>query len=265
MGVITEISLDAINTIFPSYKFTKLVPTRSGIVDTTYIIYNKESSYILKKYERDIPKKIQEDTQLLSDLKSSGLNVPVCLDTNEDWFLYERLKGTQPHNVKSYHIQALARFLAKLHQQSTQYKCESNMVIEHEVLEALKYTKTHYFGYYKRFEFLKNFALTPDALIHGDIFKDNTIFNGKKIGVIDFIDSSCGTFAYDAAVALVGFDARERHHYFINLFLNTYNQHAPKKLTKKRLLYKMKIAAHFYALKRVYLYKNTFRAKELLK
>ena len=101
-------------------------------------------------------------------------------------------------------------------------------------------------------------------MIHGDIFKDNTIFNGRKIGVIDFIDSSCGTFAFDVAVALVGFDARERDEYFINMFLIAYNQHAPKKLTKKRVKKKMKIASHFYALKRVYNYKNTLRAKELL-
>ncbi|WP_294967203.1 phosphotransferase, partial [Sulfurimonas sp.] len=98
-----------------------------------------------------------------------------------------------------------------------------------------------------------------------DIFKDNTIFNGKKIGVIDFIDSSCGTFSYDAAVALVGFDMRERNDYFINLFLRNYNQHAPKKLQKSEVIKKMKTAANFFALKRVHEYGNTLRAKELLK
>lgn len=265
MGVVTEISLDEINAIFPTYKFAKLQATTSGIIDTTYIVYAPTQSYILKKYERDIAKKVQEDTQLLSQLNSAGLNVPICLDENKGWYLYKRLKGSQPKNVKSYHIQALARFLAKLHQETSTYKCDSNIIIEHEVLEALNYTKLHHFSYYKKFEFLKHFTLKTDALIHGDIFKDNTIFDSKKIGVIDFIDSSCGTFAYDAAVALVGFDAKPHHHYFINLFLSTYNQHAPKKLSKKRLLYKMKVASHFYALKRVYKYKNTFRAKELLK
>jgi len=136
--------------------------------------------------------------------------------------------------------------------------------IEDEVTEALKYTKANYFSYYKKFEFLKYFTHKNDALIHGDIFKDNTIFNGKKIGVIDFIDSACGTFAYDVGVALIGFDAREKNDYFINLFLKSYNQHAPKKLDKKIVLKKMKIAASFYALKRVHKYKNTLRAKELL-
>lgn len=264
MGVVTQVSLGEVNTLFPSYNFTKLEPTLSGIIDTTYIIYTNTSSYILKKYERDIPQKIAQDTKLLNELHAKGFNVPICLTQNQGWYLYKKLKGSQPKYVKSYHIQALARFLAKLHCTMATHKCTSNQIIEEEVLTALRYTKENYFGYYKRLEFLKHFNLKPDACIHGDIFKDNTIFDGKKIGVIDFIDSSCGTFAYDAAVALVGFDARVHHHYFINLFLNTYNQHAPKKITKKQLLYKMKVASHFYALKRVYAYKNTFRAQELL-
>ena len=265
MGVVTRISLSEINTLFPAYKFIAYEPTVSGIIDTTYIVHTRHDSYVLKKYERDIPSKIKQDMRLLSMLHTSGLNVPICLGANNDWYLYKKLSGEQPQNIKSYHIQALARFLAALHQTMSTCKCNSNQIIEKEVLENLEYTKKHYFSYYKKFEFLKHFTLKPDALIHGDIFKDNTIFEGKKIGVIDFIDSSCGTFSFDAAVALVGFDARVHSHYFINLFLNTYNQHAPKKLTKKRLLYKMKIASHFYALKRVNKYKNTFRAKELLR
>jgi len=154
--------------------------------------------------------------------------------------------------------------MAKMHRQTSKIKCESNVIIEDEVTESLNYVKANFFSYYKRFEFLKNFTHNHDAIIHGDIFKDNTIFNGKKIGVIDFIDSSCGTFAYDVAVALVGFDAREHHDYYINLFLKNYNQHAPKKLSKKLVKEKMKTAANFFALKRVHEYKNTKRARELL-
>ncbi|WP_373001191.1 phosphotransferase [Sulfurimonas sp.] len=264
MGVKTPISLKELNEIFPSYGFTKLMPTSSGIIDTTYIVHTDSTGYILKRYERDIPHKIELDIQLLNQLKSAGLNVPVCLDSKYGWFIYEKLIGKHPINVKSYHIQALARFMAKMHKETSKGKCRSNIILEDEVTESLKYVKANFFGYYKRFEFLKNFTHKHDAIIHGDIFKDNTIFNGKKIGVIDFIDSSCGTFAYDAAVALVGFDARGHHNYFINLFLKNYNQHAPRKLKKSEVIEKMKTAANFFALKRVHEYKNTKRARELL-
>ena len=202
--------------------------------------------------------------QLLCELKSAGLNVPMHLDNNDGWYIYEKLKGQHPKNVKSYHIQALARFMAKMHKETSKIECKTNVMIEDEVTESLQYVKENFFAYYKRFEFLKNFSHNYDAIIHGDIFKDNTIFDGKKIGVIDFIDSSCGTFAYDVAVALVGFEVKKENNYFINLFLNNYNQHAPKKLEKKLVIAKMKTAANFFALKRVHAYENTSRAKELL-
>lgn len=264
MGVKTTITLKELNELFPAYSFTKLTPTASGIIDTTYIVYSEESGYILKRYERDIPHKIELDIQLLNKLKSAGLNVSVCLESKDGWFIYEKLTGKHPMSVKSYHIQALARFMAKMHKETSKVKCKTNIILEDEVTESLKYVKGNFFSYYKRFEFLKNFTHNHEAIIHGDIFKDNTIFNGRDIGVIDFIDSSCGTFAYDVAVALVGFDVREHHDYYINLFLKNYNQHAPKKLSKEEVKKKMKFAANFFALKRVYEYKNTSKARELL-
>ncbi len=265
MGVVTQITLSELNKLFPSYNFTKITPTTSGIVDTTYILYNKKESYILKRYERDIAKKIAQDIALLYKLKSKGLNVPIHLDESHGWHIYTKLKGSSPTNVKSYHIQAVARFLAKMHKISAKTKCNSNARVEMEVIDELRYTKENYFSYYKKFEFLKYFTHKNNLLIHGDIFKDNTIFDGRKIGVIDFIDSFCATSAFDSAVALVGFDVRVRDEYFINIFLIAYNQHALKKLTKEEIKKEMRVASHFYALKRVAKYKNTLRAKELLR
>ena len=265
MGVKTIISLNELNKIFPEYGFVKLVPTVSGIIDTTYIAYTKTKGYILKKYERDIADRIKREIELLKELNSAGLNVPVCIERNNEWYLYKKLHGSQPLNIKSYHIQALARFMAKLHKLSTKNRCNSNLRVKNEVNDSLKYVKKNYFSYYKKFEFLKDLTHKNDALIHGDIFKDNTIFDEKEIGVIDFIDSACGSFSYDVGVALIGFDVRERHNYLINLFLKIYNQDAPRKLDKKTVLYNMKTAASFYALKRVHEYKNTFKARELLK
>jgi len=39
MGVTTSIFLGELNKLFPSYNFVKLIPTTSGIIDTTYIVY----------------------------------------------------------------------------------------------------------------------------------------------------------------------------------------------------------------------------------
>lgn len=265
MGVKTPISLDELNRVFGSYGFTKLTHTASGIIDTTYIAHTKNTEYILKRYEREIPLEVARDIELLSKLKSAGLNVPICLDEKEGWYLYEKLNGSEPRSVKSFHIQALGRFLAKLHKETSKESCDSDARIKDEVLSALLYAKRSFFCYYKRFEFLKRASHKNEALIHGDIFKDNTVFDGTKLGVFDFIDSSCGSFAFDAAVALVGFDVKADNNCYINLFLRCYNQKAPKKLQKREIVKAMKTASHFYALKRLHGYKNTKRAKELIR
>ncbi|MCD6433560.1 MAG: phosphotransferase [Sulfurimonas sp.] len=260
MGVKTLITLEEVNRLFPSYNFKNLKPTSSGIIDTTYIV----DDFILKKYERNIKTKIDEDIKLLNDLKALGLNVPVCLDKNGEWYLYEKLKGEEPKNIKSFHIQELARFLARFHSFSYKKSSNSNFIDQKEVSSLLNYTKSNFFSYYKKLQFLEKQKVKNDGLIHGDIFKDNTLFDGRKIGVFDFIDSADGSFSFECGVALVGFDVKKKRDFFINLFLLNYNQHAPKKIEKKELLEQMVMACGFYALKRIHKYEKTKKAKELL-
>jgi len=261
MGIKTKISLDEINKLFSNFNFKKLTPTISGIIDTTYIVFTDTKGYILKKYERDISTKIEDDKKLLKSLKTKGLNTPTCLDENGKWFLYEKLNGSTPKTIKSYHIVALGRFLAKLHNSKVVHN--SNFIDSYDVSSLLTYIKKNHFYHYKKLQFLESFKMKNDGFIHGDIFKDNTVFDNERIGVFDFIDSGNGSFSFDCGVGLVGFDFVSNLK--INLFLNSYNQKAPKKLNKKELLCQIKTASRFYALLRINKYKNTKKVKKLIK
>ena len=257
LGVKTKLTLAQAKELFKEHDITKLIATSSGVIDTTYITDN----HIIKKYERDVD--VKKDNKLLKTLKKASLNVPTCQAQNKEWFLYEKLKGSEPKNIQTYHIVALARFLSKFHT-ITFKKCDGEKLIQkRETKELLNYTKDSFYLYYKKLELLKNYNSKTDGLIHGDIFKDNTLFDGQKIAVFDFIDSACGSFGFDAGVCLVGFGVY-KNNYFINLFLKIYNQKAPKKLSKKVLLYEIDMARRYYALKRINGYKNTKKAKELL-
>ena len=257
MGVITHITLQEAKTLFPSFSILSLTPTSSGIVDTTYIT----DEFILKKYEREID--LNADTALLNIL-SLSLNVPTCIAQNGEWFLYKKLKGSTPKTIKTYHIQALARFLAKFHTQTQKMRCNSIFIENYNLQKILNFTKRNYFFCYKKLQSLQNYKPQNDGFIHGDIFKDNTVFDKDKIGVFDFIDGGCGEFVFDMAVCLVAFDAKKHSKYFINLFLNSYNQKAPKKIKMKELIETMEVASAFYALLRIEKYKNPHKAKELL-
>ena len=262
MGVKTSISLAEVNKLFLNYSFISLIPTSSGVMDTTYIVSDDSHSYILKKYERDISKRIESDKKLLSELKHAKLNVPTCIAQGGEWYLYEKLKGSQAKIIKSYHIVALGRFLAKLHKHTYKKPCNFEFMQSYEIPKLLNYTKTNFYSYYKKLQFIESFEMKKDGFIHGDIFKDNTVFDGEKIGVFDFIDSGCGSFSFDCAVGLVGFGKTSE--FYINLFLRAYNQHAVKKLSKKELLLEIKIASRFYALLRINHHKNSKNIKELM-
>ncbi len=264
MGVITKLSLEELNSIFKNYDFTSIEATIYGVIDTTYVAKTKDDEYIIKRYERDIKHKIETDKKLLQDLKYSGLNVPAFLDEKDGWYIYEKLPGDIPKNINTLHIQALARLLGDLHKATYKKSFPNSFLQSCDVQKSLEFTKSNFFHYYKKLQNVQNLNMPNDGLIHGDIFKDNIVFDSHKIGLFDFIDSGYGSFLFDCAVALVGFNVKQTDEYFINIFLKTYNQRAPKKLKKCDLINEMDLASRFYTLLRIYRNKNIKKAKELL-
>ena len=263
MGVLTPTTLERVQELFPSYKLTTLEPTSNGIVDTTFTVSSSNRSYILKKYERDISKQIIADTKLLSRLFEAGLNVSILLSSNKGWYLYKKLEGITPTWLNSHHIVSLARFMAKMHCETQDIKSDTNFIENYDINNILSETKKYHFSYFKKLSSLQNFTMKNDGLIHGDIFVDNSVFEGSKIGVFDFIDAGNGEFLFDVSVALLAFNPHKRTLY-LNLFINTYNQKAPKKIKKEELLKMLKVASALYALLRIDKYKNTKKARELL-
>jgi len=256
MGVKTNISLKKANSLFDGFSFKKLSPTTSGIMDTTYFADN----FILKKYERDVD--VKRDIKLLQTLKNKNLNVPTCKAQNHPFYLYDKLNGSHVKSVKLFHIISLVRFLKEFHNADIETTNYNNIIDKEEINLLLNYTKKHFF-YYKKFLFLKNHNSHVDGVIHGDIFKDNVLFDKHQVKVFDFIDSAKGSFLFDLAVILVGFGV-DKSKYYKNISLKVYNQNNNKKYNLKGLENEIKSARAFYALKRIQKHKNTKKAKELL-
>ncbi|WP_457749413.1 phosphotransferase [Sulfurimonas sp.] len=263
MGVKTPISLQEANTLFPGYDFLQITPTTNGIIDTTYVLKNSRSAYILKKYERAIDKKIQTEQALLNRLLTCKLNTPQFLEQNQGWYLYSKLHGTMPKNIQFYHIHALARFLAQFHAISKDFTDATPFLNAYDINSMLNFVKKNHFFYYKKLCSLKNLRQKNEGFIHGDIFKDNTLFDERTIAVFDFIDGGLGEFAFDASVALLSFNPKNKR-FHVNTFLRIYNQNTRKKISSLTLQKQLQIAAKFYALLRINHDKQTKRAQELV-
>jgi homoserine kinase type II len=260
MGVQTKITLQEAQKLFPQFKLKTLKSTSDGVMDTTYLLEN----YILKHYERKIDLKLQSDKNLLALLYNNGLDVPLHIASSQGWHLYSRLRGSSPKNIGYFHIQALARFFAKMHKLTQGYTNASPFLAQYKLKDMLDFCKAEHYFYYKKLHSLQNFSLQNNGFIHGDLFKDNTLFEGQNIKVFDFIDGGLGEFSFDIGVALVAFNPNKRKSY-TKLFLNTYNQNASKKITLHTLEKQITNAAKLYALLRIQKYKNPQKAKALTK
>ena len=256
MGVQTPLTLTEAQALFPSFELEALIPTQDGVVDTTYLTKN----YVLKYFERDTTQELFTDTKLLELLAKRGFNTPRYLASSKGWHLYSRLQGKVPQSIAYFHIQALARFLGKFH--SLKPKSGKLFLENTTLFKTLTFTQRNYFFYYKKLQSMQTFTLQNDGFIHGDIFKDNTLFDGEKIAVFDFIDGGLGAFSFDVGVTLLAFNPKKKDS-LTKLFLNTYNQHAPKKLYLQEVQKELKNAAKFYALLRIEKYKNPKKAKLL--
>jgi len=262
MGVKTAISLKEVNLLFENYNFTYIEPTTNGIMDTTYILKNSSSAFILKKYERDVSQKICREKELLKHLATCNLNTPRFLVQNKEWYLYTKLKGEMPKSIQLFHIQTLARFLSTLHKVSKTFTKSAPFLQQYDINAMLTFIKKYHFYYYKKLSSLQKFHLKQEGFIHGDIFKDNTLFDGSSIAVFDFIDGGVGEFSFDIVVALLAFNPKNRPLH-VKSFLQTYNQNSRQKIPLKEVQKQLKTAAKFYALLRINHDKKTKRAKGL--
>lgn len=251
MGIKTTLRLQEAQRLFPGYHIERLQETHDGVVDTTYIAYSVQKRYILKRFERAATEQIAQEQALLKLLKRAKLNVPTLLDHNRSWYLYSLLEGSQPSAIGVGHIRALGRFISRMHSHLHAYP-HTQRVLDPEVIDtALQTIKSKHYRCYRAFAYLRYHREPVDGTIHGDIFKDNTVFNGHKMGLIDFIDAGLGSFAFDAAVSLLSFSAPGRRKLFCNLFLKCYNQRRNVKLKREEIERALKVAADFYALKRL--------------
>jgi len=253
MGVKRALTCKEAQSLFSNYTIDSITPSVSGIIDTTYIA----KDYIIKRYERSIDERIEADIKLLADLRNLGLNVPRYLTQKDKWYLYEKLQGTMPTHIRLFHMHSLARFLAQFHHYTHKKTALIDIIDKNEIESSLHFLKNNFYFYYKKLASLRDYKAKTDGIIHGDIFKDNTLFQAEKVAVFDFIDAGNGSFIFDMAVLLIGFGIKKHHLCKITLFLKTYNQHAPLKQSKKELLHVMDMAAYFYTLKRIYRYKST--------
>ena len=249
MGVKTTLSLETLQTLFPHHDFRQITPTREGIIDTTYFVSSDTESYILKRFEDAGPEELLQEQQLLRRLQQCGLRVSQHLESKEGWHLYTRLSGSMLKRPTPLQLQHLGRDVARMHRCLQGTLGLQAMMAPQQRDQMLRQIKQKNYALYQRVLPLRTLELKAERLVHGDLFRDNVLFEGNRVGIIDFIDAGSATRLFDLGVAALSFASTSPAD--LHLFLKAYNQNSVQKVAHTKLCSAMQDAARFYSLKRV--------------
>ena len=218
-------SLERHLKMFGKGKLVNYSPITKGIDNSNYFIELEKngniSDFVLTILEGHTFEEVPFFTKLLNHLSYYGLPVPepqLTLDgmsytifCGKPSLLVKRLSGEHIHSAGIKECKSIGKFLAEQHKAMSELK--SSMPNYYSVewmtsavtqLEA-SLSKSDHKLLSKTIEIyseVKNKGL-PSGIIHGDLFRDNALFETNKLtGVIDYYRACKDLLAIDIAIAI---------------------------------------------------------------
>lgn len=230
MAVYTTVTLEEIRALLAPFELgypTALEAVAAGIENTTYFLTVSESPGASREYVLTIGEAIAIDdmefvASLTATLASSGLPVPSpILNTDgssllqvkgKPALLMPKIAGSPPLEPTVDQCHAAGTALANLHRVTLQLaetheshrslawvERTAAAVAAHLPTEPKSLLSSSIMGLNR---FVSTHKSLPQAIIHGDLFRDNTLFEGDRlVAIIDFFSAGNGYLIFDLAVA----------------------------------------------------------------
>lgn len=206
-------------------KAVRIKRVKGGLANINYKLVTKQGIYLLKICKEKPINEIEYEVKILIELSKMGFPVALPIKRNDGGYItqselgnvviYHFVNGKEP-KINNRVIKTVAETLARLN--SVDYRklpkrdysfniqfCKNLAKKINRIRE--KYPELCDF-FIKETEYLSHYIEreVPIGLIHGDIFVDNTIFEGKDLkAIIDFEETCIYNLVYDVAVGINGF------------------------------------------------------------
>ena len=212
-----------------------------GLENTSYFISTDHSAlrteelsaskqdYVLTVFEELSMADLPFYVELTTALNRGGLKVPCPLSdynggslqkvAEKPALLFPKISGHHPGSVSEQHCQAIGEALAKMHCVSQQLSLSSNKnknyagnrnshwlkqtaeqvltVLDAEEKALIKQALDPYWA------LIDEKPKLPTGIIHNDLFRDNTLFEGEQLnGIIDFYNACHGYLLVDLAIVV---------------------------------------------------------------
>lgn len=234
MSVFTTVSLPDLNQWLANYALGEAVTLKgisSGITNTNYFVTTQltsgvETQYVLTLFEQNTLAELPYFIDLMAHLNAHGIPCPLPIQDKQGESLHmlngkpavliSRLIGADVKTPNVAQCAAIGQTLANMHVAGESFatkfpqhqsvnqrdaawrRATAEKVLPHLSAEDQALLK-------ETLAFQESFELhdLPTGVIHADLFRDNVLFDGDKIGgLIDFYYACHDVLIYDIAIAV---------------------------------------------------------------
>lgn len=233
MNAVTQIEDDQVNQLFARFELGELVHfelAANGIENSNYFVtirdsQNRQRDYVLTLLEQPSNIGGRAYVELIDNAVRAGLPVPAIMRHPQHGAAYDQLYGKQvliARRLRGQHvlnptrdqIAAIGRFLARFHNRTghlssylPRYPRDAAWAqaqlkiiepwVSYGSIESARTAVTALSSLLAR----QDVAELPRSIIHGDLFRDNALFNELGLsGVLDFHHAATGYCLFDLAV-----------------------------------------------------------------
>jgi homoserine kinase type II len=228
MAVFTEVPFAeaaALLTQLGAGKLERLEGISSGIENTNYFADTSDRRLVITLFERLSRAELPFYLELMQHLAQRGLPVPCPLAAMSGELLHTlagkpcavtpRLAGAPVEEPSAAQRASVAVTLAKLHCAGRDYPRQQPSArglafwqknapwLGPRLSEPARALLATELAYQEQLAASAAYAALPRGAIHGDLFRDNVMFDGPDLsGLLDFYFAATDTFLYDIAVCL---------------------------------------------------------------
>ncbi|HVK54359.1 MAG TPA: homoserine kinase [Burkholderiales bacterium] len=224
MSVFTPVTEDQAHAWLKNYTLghlTKLEGITSGIENSNFFLSTNHGEYVLTLFEKLSLEELPFYIDLMSHLAHRGIPCPLPIEridgrrldllNDKPALIVTKLTGKAIQSPSTAHCAEVGEMLAEMHLAGASYPQRMEnwrglrwwKTFVSEVTPLLPEVEANFIKAELAFQEAQDFSPLPQGVIHGDLFRDNVLFVGDRIGgVIDFYFACNETLLFDLAVTL---------------------------------------------------------------
>jgi homoserine kinase type II len=252
MSVFTTLTLQEVQALlqdFPIGEIKELKGIAAGITNTNYFVMTEQAKYVLTIFEANDFDELPYFVDLMTHLAEHDIPCPapikdkhgvdLRLIKDKPALLISCLSGGTVENPDAEQCAQAGRVLAKMHLAGGAFgRASINqrdtawlMKTADQVMDKLSADDQSILSQALIFQDELDLRALPRGVIHGDLFRDNVLFDGTQLGgFIDFYYACNDVLAYDVAITVNDWcltDNGDFDELRLNAFMQAYTEVRP--------------------------------------